>query len=117
MLTASLVNKYLPDATDKLPRNGRQPLKLTRIRTSLPPDQRRGADVKSRLSSINATRHSSQLSAAQAATPAVSAPQEARYTGRMARWPRHVWTSIFTYGTVFVLFPLLCFLAYWWVRG
>jgi hypothetical protein len=35
----------------------------------------------------------------------------------MARWPRHVWTSIFTYGTVFVLFPLLCLLAYAWVRG
>ncbi len=39
------------------------------------------------------------------------------YTGAMARWPRHVWTSIFTYGTVFVLFPLLCLLAYGWVRG
>ena len=39
------------------------------------------------------------------------------YTGPMARWPRHVWTSIFTYGTVFVLFPLLCLLAYAWVRG
>jgi hypothetical protein len=35
----------------------------------------------------------------------------------MARWPRHVWTSLFTYGTVFVLFPLLCLLAYAWVRG
>jgi hypothetical protein len=35
----------------------------------------------------------------------------------MARWPRHVWTTIYTYGLVFVLFPLLCFLAYAWVRG
>jgi hypothetical protein len=35
----------------------------------------------------------------------------------MARWPRHVWTSIFTYSAVFVLFPLLCLLAYAWVRG
>ena len=35
----------------------------------------------------------------------------------MARWPRHVWTSIFTYATVFVLFPLLCLLAYAWVTG
>jgi len=35
----------------------------------------------------------------------------------MARWPRHAWTSIFTYGTVFVMFPLLCLLAYAWVRG
>jgi hypothetical protein len=35
----------------------------------------------------------------------------------MARWPRHIWTTIFTYGTVFVLFPLLCWLTYAWVRG
>jgi hypothetical protein len=35
----------------------------------------------------------------------------------MARWPRHLWTSIFTYGTIFVLFPILCLLAYAWVRG
>jgi hypothetical protein len=40
-----------------------------------------------------------------------------RIIGLMARWPRHVWTSIFTYATVFVLFPLLCVLAYAWVRG
>lgn len=39
------------------------------------------------------------------------------YNKKMARWPRHVWTSIFTYATVFVLFPLLCLLAYAWVRG
>jgi hypothetical protein len=26
----------------------------------------------------------------------------------MARWPRSVWTTIFTYITIFVLFPLLC---------
>jgi hypothetical protein len=35
----------------------------------------------------------------------------------MARWPRTTWTSIYTYGTVFVLFPVLALLAYWWVRG
>jgi hypothetical protein len=35
----------------------------------------------------------------------------------MARWPRHAWTTIFTYAAVFVLFPLLCWLAYAWVRG
>jgi len=35
----------------------------------------------------------------------------------MARWPRHVWTTFFTYGAVFVLFPALCWLAYAWVRG
>jgi hypothetical protein len=39
------------------------------------------------------------------------------YNAGMARWPRHVWTSIFTYATVFVLFPLLCLLAYAWVKG
>ncbi len=36
---------------------------------------------------------------------------------QMARWPRHVWTSIYTYTVIFVLFPLLCLLAYAWVRG
>jgi hypothetical protein len=50
----------------------------------------------------------------KAAFPAAIAQQECP---PMARWPRHVWTSIFTYATVFVLFPLLCLLAYAWVRG
>jgi hypothetical protein len=36
---------------------------------------------------------------------------------RMARWPRHVWTSIITYLMIFGLFPLLCLLAWAWVRG
>jgi hypothetical protein len=40
-----------------------------------------------------------------------------RYNTTMARWPRHVWTSIFTYASVFILFPLLCLLAYAWVKG
>lgn len=35
----------------------------------------------------------------------------------MARWPRHVWTTLFTYLAVFLGFPLLCWLAYAWVRG
>ena len=35
----------------------------------------------------------------------------------MARWPRHTWTSLYTYAVVFVVFPLLCQLAYAWVRG
>lgn len=35
----------------------------------------------------------------------------------MARWPRHFWTTLFTYGTILVLFPLLCLVAYLWVRG
>ena len=35
----------------------------------------------------------------------------------MARWPRHIWTSIFTYGVIFVMFPVLCWLAYAWVQG
>ena len=35
----------------------------------------------------------------------------------MARWPRHIWTTLFTYGTMFVLFPLLCWLAYAFVQG
>jgi hypothetical protein len=35
----------------------------------------------------------------------------------MARWPRRAWTTIFTYGAVFVLFPILCWLAYLFVQG
>lgn len=35
----------------------------------------------------------------------------------MARWPRHAWTTLFTYGTIFLGFPLLCLLAYAWVNG
>ncbi len=35
----------------------------------------------------------------------------------MARWPLSRWTTVFTYGTIFVLFPLLSFLAYAWVQG
>jgi len=35
----------------------------------------------------------------------------------MARWPRHLWTTLFTYGVIFIGFPLLCLLFWWWVRG
>jgi hypothetical protein len=35
----------------------------------------------------------------------------------MARWPVHRWTTLYTYLTIFILFPLLCALAYAWVRG
>jgi len=35
----------------------------------------------------------------------------------MARWPRHVWTTLFTYGVIFLGFPLLCYLFWSWVRG
>jgi hypothetical protein len=35
----------------------------------------------------------------------------------MARWPRHYWTTVFTYITVFVMFPLLCLLCVAWVKG
>jgi len=45
----------------------------------------------------------------------IALPWERRST--MARWPRHVWTTLFTYAAVFVLFPVLCWLAYHWVRG
>ncbi len=34
----------------------------------------------------------------------------------MARWPRHIWTSLFTYGVIFIAFPLLCLLTYAWVQ-
>jgi hypothetical protein len=35
----------------------------------------------------------------------------------MARWPPTVWTTLFTYGAIFVLFPLLAWLAWLWVQG
>lgn len=35
----------------------------------------------------------------------------------MARWPRHTWTTLYTYLLMFLGFPLLCALAYLWVRG
>ena len=35
----------------------------------------------------------------------------------MERWPRHYWTSIFTYGVIFVMFPVFCWVAYAWVQG
>ena len=35
----------------------------------------------------------------------------------MARWPRHYWTTLFTYLLIFLGFPLLCWLTYLWVRG
>lgn len=35
----------------------------------------------------------------------------------MARWPKHLWTTLFTYGVIFVGFPILCFLLWSWVRG
>ncbi len=34
----------------------------------------------------------------------------------MARWPRNFWTSVITYGIIFVMFPVLCLLAYAWVQ-
>ena len=35
----------------------------------------------------------------------------------MARWPRHAWTTLFTYAIIFVGFPTLCLLFWMWVRG
>jgi hypothetical protein len=35
----------------------------------------------------------------------------------MARWPQHVWTTLFTYTVIFVGFPLLSLLFWRWVRG
>lgn len=35
----------------------------------------------------------------------------------MARWPRHSWTTLATYGIIFGMFPVLCWLAYLWVQG
>jgi hypothetical protein len=35
----------------------------------------------------------------------------------MARWPPRMWTTVFTYGAIFLLFPLLCYVLYAWVNG
>jgi len=35
----------------------------------------------------------------------------------MARWPRHAWTTLFTYAIIFGGFPTLCVLFWMWVRG
>jgi hypothetical protein len=35
----------------------------------------------------------------------------------MARWPHHVWTTLFTYTVIFIGFPLLCLVLWRWVRG
>ncbi len=35
----------------------------------------------------------------------------------MARWPKNLWTTLFTYGLIFLGFPLLCFAMWSWVRG
>lgn len=35
----------------------------------------------------------------------------------MARWPRHAWTTLFTYGLIFGGFPLLAAVLWMWVRG
>lgn len=45
-------------------------------------------------------------------TPLLLAPRI-----RMARWPQHVWTTIFTYAVIFGGFPLLCLVFWRWVRG
>jgi hypothetical protein len=37
--------------------------------------------------------------------------------GIMARWPRRTWTTLFTYGAIFLMFPILAFLAYAFVNG
>lgn len=35
----------------------------------------------------------------------------------MARWPRHTWTTLYTYGLIMLGFPLICWLTYKFVRG
>ena len=44
--------------------------------------------------------------------PTIFHPDEAS----MARWPQNLWTTVFTYASIFVGFPLLSFLLWWWVR-
>lgn len=35
----------------------------------------------------------------------------------MAHWPDNRFTTWFTYLIVFVGFPILCWLSWWWLRG
>ncbi len=35
----------------------------------------------------------------------------------MVRWPRRTWTTLYTYAVVFIGVPVLCYLAWAWVRG
>jgi hypothetical protein len=35
----------------------------------------------------------------------------------MARWPDNLRSNLVTMALVFILLPLLCLLAYWYVRG
>lgn len=60
-------------------------------------------------------------SVARCARPGIRHHREleriARNDRNMARWPRYQWTTLFTYLAVFLLFPILCYLAYAWVRG
>ena len=35
----------------------------------------------------------------------------------MAQWPDNKFTTWFTYGLVFVGFPILCWLAWLWMKG
>jgi hypothetical protein len=34
----------------------------------------------------------------------------------MARWPDKTRSTLLTFVLIFILFPLLCFLAWWFVR-
>jgi len=36
---------------------------------------------------------------------------------RMARWPDNWKSNLLGFLIVFVLFPLLCWLAWWWLQG
>jgi hypothetical protein len=35
----------------------------------------------------------------------------------MARWPDNPRSVLLTLALIFIVFPLLCLLAYWYVRG
>jgi hypothetical protein len=107
MLTDSLVKRYLPaDTGGSLRGRVRETAIIIRGR-------RRRQSAKAVSAAAGSIGGASWTGYKECGGRAAAQRAEAS----MARWPRHVWTSIFTYATVFVLFPLLCLLAYAWVRG
>ena len=128
MLTDSLVNKYLPDDTRKISSSG-EPSPKGDTRT----DCTTSRGITRTFQYIHgrhwlATPWQAIEQARPTELPVGVAMRRPSFDNRcfprdrtpgtviMARWPRHVWTSIVTYAIIFLLFPALCLLAYAWVQ-
>ena len=78
--------------------------------------QRRWRRARHRRSSSSRPKHAALVDSRQRLATKPTQPLSPA-PSHMARWPRHVWTTIFTYLVIFIGFPLLCWLAYAWVQG